>query len=892
MLRPWRDVAVPHEDIRRGRLDEYTFMADLANVKNDVGPVEYRDPGLFFKKTYPTEGLVKLLVDVLRRLAGKGGKPVIQLQTPFGGGKSHSLIALYHLFRSGNEYRELGLVETVLEEAGVEEIPSLDPVVFVGTHADPLKGKTPWGEIGEQLGRYELVAEHDQERVSPGREVLRRLLGERPVLILMDEIAEYVARCVKPEEVKTSGGNLEAARVYQSQVLSFFHELTETLSSLPNGVLVATLPSSAPYGQEGERALNQLERIFGRMEEVYEPVRGLEIYEVVRRRLFRDIKDPDAAKTTVERYWELYQKQGEDIPRWAKEPQYKEKMLRSYPFHPELIDLLFERWGTLPNFQRTRGVLRLLALVVSDLYGSGHAAALIHPSHVNLRNSGIKEELLRYIESAYSSVIAADIVDTNAKAQILDGQMGEFAPYQLASGLATAIFLYSFSGGKRQGVPVARLKLATWQPEFPMALIGDTLRKLRDEARLWYLHEEEGLYFFHKTPNLNGVIVDKEMQITSEQVSEELRDAVRRHMGKDLKVVPFPESSEDVPDKPEPVLAVLPPEVADEKEEKRRVFVRELMEKCGSKYRVNRNAIFVLAPDPAGLERLREAVKRKLALYAIQRDRTLFNSLSEADRERLEHEIRSTELDIPERVLSTYRHLFVPKEGGLREEDLGLATVGERGPLSKKVREYLGDKELLLEGIAPRQLLKAFGENELEKPLEEIYAAFFRYPGFPVPLGRWVLEDAVIRGVREGVFALRKADGELVYRRSLSRAALEGAMLSRVIPETPTETHVPGGKSPGPWEGKRRQPVSEPEEHPPERTPVAGGNWEVSWQVDLAGERLSDLARGVLVPLLKAGAKVRLQLRIEATAEGAPPDEVLQRVEETLKQLKTTPEEG
>ncbi len=878
MLKPWKDIAVPHRDILEGRLEESTFMADLANVAADRGPVEYRDAGLFFRKTYPTEGLVRLLADVLRRLSGKGGEAVIQLQTPFGGGKSHSLIALYHLFRSGNDYRDLELVKEVLEAAGVEEIPHVKTPVFVGTSADPLKGKTPWGELGEQLSRYELVRDHDLARTSPGREVLHKLLGDEPVLILMDEIAEYVARCVSPREIEQAGTSPEAARVYQTQVLTFFQELTETLSAKPNVTLVVTLPSSVPYGEEGERALNQLVRIFGRMEAVYEPVRGLEIYEVVRRRLFESIGDRDDVRATVEGYWGLYQRLGEEIPRWAKEPAYKEKMLHAYPFHPELIDLLFERWATIPTFQVTRGVLRLLALVVADLYRNNHSAPLIHPSHVNLRNPEVKRELLKHIESDYNSVIASDIVDSNAKAQLLDRQMGEFARYRLASGLATAIFLYSFSGGKRRGVELSRLTLAVLEPDFQVPLVGDTLRRLRDTARLWYLHEEEGLLFFHKTPNLNGVIVDKELQITPEQVTEGLLEHIRKHLGSELKVVPFPKKSEDIGDTPELKLAVLSPEVASEPEEALREFVGELMEKAGSKYRVYKNALVVLAPTAEGIEAARNAMRRYLALHAIKDDRSLYGRLSEADKKRLEHEIRNAALEVPERIMSAYRLLFRP--GTEDPEDLGLATVGERTSLSKRAREYLKEKELLVESLSPKHLLKALGEKETEKPLKEIFDAFFRYPGFPMPLNKGVLETAVIEGVEAGVFGVRKASGELVYRSPVPRAALEEASLVR---KEVAEAELAERK---PSIINEEEPPKTEHEAPEKSTTKTEEGWKADWALQIPGERLHDLARGVLAPLIKSGAKVSIYIHIEATSDHKPKDEDLAKIDETVKQLR------
>lgn len=242
-LPAWREVALPHEDIRRGRFDESTFAADLADVLAGRGPLEYRDPLTFFRKTYPTKGMVRLLGAVVRRLSGeKGGEPVVQIQTPFGGGKTHGLVALYHLFRSGEEARGTELYARVLEEAGVERIPEAKVAVFVGTAADPLKGRTPWGELALQLGHYGLLEEHDKARQAPGKERLYELFRAAggPVLILMDEVAEYVARTVDPTALHKEGGSLEGGRAYQTQVLAFFQELTEAVKVAPQVALVMT----------------------------------------------------------------------------------------------------------------------------------------------------------------------------------------------------------------------------------------------------------------------------------------------------------------------------------------------------------------------------------------------------------------------------------------------------------------------------------------------------------------------------------------------------------------------------------------------------------------------------------------------------------------------------
>ena len=898
-LKPWREVAVPHRDIREGKFDESTFMADLADVLADRGPLEYRDPETFFRKTYPTEGIVNLLAAILARLAGKGiGEPIIQLQTPFGGGKTHSLLALYHLFTAGKEYKHLDLVERILQEAGVTELPQVKVAVFAGTAADPLKGKTPWGAIAEQLDGYELLKEHDEKQKAPGKELLHRLLGERPVLILMDEITEYVAKCIDPEKLRESGSNIEAARAYQTQVLSFMQELTETVRALPRAALVVTLPSSAPYGEEGERALQQLQQIFGRMEAIYEPVRGEEIYEVIRRRLFEDPGDPAEARRVAEAYWELYQHLGEEVPAKVREPAYRDSIRRAYPFHPELIDIFFERWSTLPTFQRTRHVLWLLAEIVADLYRREHPAPLIQPAHVNLASSEIRSKLIKHTGQEYNGVIASDIADTNAKAQAIDRRMGsEYAPFAVATGLATAIFLYSFSGGEQKGAKgasISQLRLALLREGIPPPIIGDALQKLEDE--LWYLHVESGLYRFTSQPNLNRIIVEREDVISDENIEEELSHWLKKLAGNELKVYLLPRAPEDVPDTKELKLALLA-SVGTGERAAIEPFVRELLEKSGATFRVYRNTVLALAPALDELLDLRRQIKRYLALRSIRDDKPLMRQLSEENKKTLEDKLRDAEGRIPFQLLSAYRHLAKAGAGeegvGIEWFDLGLPTVGERSTIAKRVREYLKSQELLLERIAPRQVLqKALKTEETEKPLKEIYEAFLKYPHLPLLEGERVLRQAVIQGVRDGLFGLRIGE-RVCFREAIPTFTLEEAALVRqeaieIAEPTPLEARERGEERAEIGIAPRAGEAGGEEAAVAEDTAAAEakGARSITLRVRIPWDKMADFLRGVLMPLHQDGADLQIEVLLQAHSEGGIRKKTLEeKVKETLKQI-------
>jgi predicted AAA+ superfamily ATPase len=513
-MRAWYEVIKPREDILSGELNEAIFAANLADVLQGRAPLEYRDPAHFFQQTYPTQGLVNLLATVAKRLASGVGDSVIQLQTPFGGGKTHALISLYHLFRHGMQYRDAALVRQSLERAGLDALPEVRIACFVGEDADPLKGKTPWGALAEQLGVYPLVQEHDLRRRAPGRDLVLQMLGEQPTLILLDELAVYSV----------------AAKDFEEQVLAFCQQLTEAVGVAPRAALVATLPSSAPYGDEGERALHQLEQIFGRVQALYTPVEGDEFFRVLRQRLMQEVVDPTELNHIVDAFFERYQHA--DVPEEARQDAYRERMRLAYPFHPLVIDTLDRRWSTYSTFQRTRGVLKFLASVLRDMYERQVNTPLILPAHLNLEYAPIRQELLRHIGNQYAGVISQDIAGAGANAVQIDQQLGaEYAPMRIASGLATAIFFGSFSAGEQVGVTEPELRLASLRPNLPPAVIGDALHKLTQ--KLWYLHSEGGLYAFRLTPNLNKILLEKEEQVRAQELAERIRKEVEARLGRE-----------------------------------------------------------------------------------------------------------------------------------------------------------------------------------------------------------------------------------------------------------------------------------------------------------------------------------------------------------------------
>ena len=869
--KPWWQIAVPHKDIREGRLEEAVFAASLGDVAQDKGPIDYRDPETFFSKTYFTTGLANLIGFVLSKLSGKGkGGSVIQIQTPFGGGKTHALLALYHTFKHSDKIVHLDRIKKILKENKSKNIPKTKVVVFVGEYADPLKGRTLWGEIAHQLGCYELVKEHDKKRISPGKDVILKLLSKnKPVLILMDELLHYIVRTMG---IKVEEGTLKG------QVETFLKSLTEAVSITDRCALIATLPSSVMEGfeepEKAERTLSELQKIFGRVEKIYTPVEGEEVYEIIRKRLFEDLGDPKEHRIVADEYFSLYQILGEDIPSECKEISYRKKIERAYPFHPVTIDILFERWGTIPTFQRTRGVLRLLAMVVADIFKREHPAPLIQSVHVNLGIPEIRREFVKHIGNEYEGIIASDIDGPGANAPKIDREMGtEYARFKVATGLATSIFFYSFSGGERKGITAQRLRLAFLREGIPSAIVGDALRRLEDE--LWYLHFEKNLYYFSNVIGLNRVIVDREEGVKEDDIEGEIKKRIEKIAGTDFKVFVWPRSSSDIPDNKELKLVILPYDfmVDDPKTEE---FVRDIINKYSTGFRTYKNTLMFLAVNPNEYEGLKRIIRRFLAINAIKTDKETIKRLTEDDKERVEQKLRDADSSASIKILSLYRHLIKASKDGTKTFDLGIPTVGEKLSFTKRTKDYLKDQEILLEKISPKVLFeRTFSKEDERKSVAEVLEAFQKFPELPILEGEHVIRNAVVQGVQSGTFGLSVGDKVPHYMETIFPAGVseEDLLVRREIAQKMKE--------------QAGVPVEEVKPTPtPTPKPAPGITKRYALRASIPWDKLSDLFKGVLRPLDKEGAQISLEVKIDAQSEkGIKKDTLDLKIKETLKQI-------
>ena len=657
-LTPWREVMTPHDDVASGKFQQAEFAADLWQVYRGEAKAEYGDPVHFFRRTFMTEGLKVLLGGALARLcktesaggtpAVPGGDPIVELQTNFGGGKTHSMLALYHLF-SGTPFAEMAGVEELTAKAGVTgKAQAVRRAVLVGTRVAPGQPtkkedgtvvNTLWGELAWQLGGkdgYKIVAEADRTSTGPGEALHTLLKTYAPCMILIDEWVAYARQL--HDEGTLCGGSFETQ-------FTFAQTLTETVRNVEHAMLVVSIPASdgsaSPHiqvqasdieigGERGVKALHRLKHVIGRIESAWRPASQEESYAIVRRRLFNDITDAKLFKlrdAVVDAFMDMYGKQAQEFPTECRETEMRRRMLACYPIHPELFDRLYNEWSSLERFQRTRGVLRLMAAVIHSLWDRQDASLMILPASIPIDDPKVQPELTRYLDNSWIPVIERDVDGPNSLSRRLDHENPNMGRYSACRRVARAIYMASAPTAKtpHKGADDQHVKLACVQPGESVATFGDALRRLSDQAM--HLYSEKNRFWFDTQPTVQRLARDRANDLKPEHVVAEIERRLQdeqRTGGGFVKVHACPASHADVSDERAVRLVILGAEQAHERNKPDSAAMQtaqEILETRGTSPRQYRNTVVFLAPDARLMQPLDEAVRLYLAWDSINDDR-------------------------------------------------------------------------------------------------------------------------------------------------------------------------------------------------------------------------------------------------------------------------------
>ncbi|MGP0094639.1 MAG: Swt1 family HEPN domain-containing protein [Xanthobacteraceae bacterium] len=933
-LKPWREVVTPHADVASGRYQQAEFAADLWQVHLGEGSDEYRKPTEFFRRTFLTESLKRLLVGGVQRLSGQGGDPVVQLQTNFGGGKTHSMLALYHLF-GGAAPGELSGIDAVLAEAGVKALPKARRVVLVGnkispgnpvTKRDGTVVRTLWGELAYQLGgvkAFARIAKDDEKATSPG-DVLRELFVEYgPCLVLIDEWVAY-ARQLHDQSDLPAGG-------FETQ-FTFAQALTESAKLAKNCLLVVSLPASdtagSPHTQvddvevggiRGREALDRLRNVVGRVESSWRPATAEEGFEIVRRRLFEPIAG-DLFKQrdlTARAFADLYHSQAAEFPPECRGAEYEKRIQAAYPIHPEIFDRLYTDWSTLVKFQRTRGVLRLMAAVIHSLWEKGDRSPLILPSTIPIDDQRVQFELTRYMSDNWVPIIEKDVDGPNSLPLRLDAEVPNLGKLSATRRVARTIYLGSAptAAAAHRGLEDRRVKLGCVMPGEAPAVFGDALRRLAGSAT--YLYQDGPRAWYATQPTVTKLAEDRADQLKRDpdKIAGELDARLRADLkrgGDFSRIHPLPRSGADVPDDLDARLVVLPAEHPYSKENgsAAEVAAKAILESRGNTPRLYRNTLVFLAADRVRLQDLDEALRKYLAWSSIVADKDTLN-LDPHQARQAETQKQAADGAVTARLPETYQWLLVPEQANPQAPVVwqALRLTGSDA-LAVRASKKLRSDELLIGSLGSTILRKHLDQVPLWRgdhvAVRQVVDDFARYLYLPRVAGPEVL----VQAIRDGLALLTWRADTFGYAESYDEAAsryrgLHGGhgvnissdstgflvkpdvaskQLDAEVPHpgAPTPSPGPGGGAPAPRPGVGETPPT-----PPAAQQLRRFHGSVRLDSTRVGRDAGRIADEVIAHLAgQMGAEVTVTIEIEARLPNGATDQLVRTVTENSRTLK------
>jgi hypothetical protein len=773
-LKPWYQVATPREDLRNGiPMDAAEFAIHLDQVMDGRAPLDYREPERFFARTYLTAAFTRMAAEVIRRLAGEvvGTSPGINLTTQFGGGKTHFLTLLYHLARAGDKAKAWPGVLDLLQRAEMDAVPRARVGVFIGNRFDFVAGmgkdgepkrKTPWGDLAWQLGGAELfqqVSAHDEKGVVPGGEILQRVFTGEPTLILMDEVLNFLRRAREAGEPYAKLG---------SQMYSFLDILTREVVGATKTVLVVSLPMSEyEMTQEDEANYQRLEKLLGRISKEVLLSQQIEIAEIVRRRLFEETGDAREVRRTAKAYADWVRAHRQQLPEWFPVDQAEKLFQATYPFHPTVISVFERKWQSLPRFQRTRGILRLLALWVSYAYQrafrEGTKEPLITMGTAPLADSFFRATVFDQLgEQRLEAAILSDIAGEEAHAVRLDAEAQvTIKRARLHQKIATVVFFESSGGQVRNEATLPELRLALGEPGFDIGNVETVLDNL--VHRCYYLDAKGTAYWVSHRPNVNHILANLRAALSGPEADEAIREKVRGAIREVFKAGPrldqrfFPETSADIPDTPSLTLVVLAPEHTWENSSREATqrLIKSMIQECGGRGRTFKSGLlFVVAESDTALA---DAAKTLLALERLLDPAEQERRKVEASQiQELKDKKRQVEHDLKEAVWRAYRRVvLLGEDNELKEVDLGRLHSSAAESLVAFIVSRFKQDGFLEESVSPDFLLRNWPPALEEWNTKAVRDAFFASPKFPRLLDPRVLKETIARGVQEGKFGYR-----------------------------------------------------------------------------------------------------------------------------------------
>ncbi len=769
-LTPWREIIAPHADVASGQFEQAEFAADLFEVFSGRADTEYQDPKAFFARTYLTEGLRDLLVGATRRLCGEGGDPVVELQTNFGGGKTHSLIALYHLASDAPAEELAGIAEALTDEK--LSLPSVvNRAVLVGQKISPatpervedgIELHTLWGRLAYQLGGkagYELVRADDEAGTNPGA-ALRTLLQQfSPAVVLIDEWVAYARQLRDGDDGKRlAGGDFDTQ-------FTFAQALTEAAASVPNVVVLVSIPASdiEVGGDRGKTALEKLKNVVTRLAAQWQPASPDESFEIVRRRLFEPMS-ADKARVrdgVIGAFSDMYRSLATDFPSECSETEYRRRMEASYPIHPELFDRLFNDWSTLDKFQRTRGVLRLMAEAISHLWQRGDQSLLIMPGNLPMDSGDLVSEMKKYLEEGWDPVIKSDVDGANSLPLRIDGERSHFGKLSAARRAARTVYMGSAAKPDRaRGVDVKRIMLGCVQPGEEVNQFDAALKEL--SGRATHLYVDGAQYWYGLQPTVTRLAADRAASNYDDRdADEEVRKRILAQAADRAKfsaVQIFAEGPGDVPDDDDGVrLVILAPDAThsiNDANSPGMQLAKEILSQRHGGPRLNRNLLVFVAAEARRMPELRGAARLYLAWQSIVEEHETLD-LTAHQYKQAQTQLNDTSKQVRNMIGESFIHVLTPRQArGTSEIEWQSSSAGVMDEVIAKVSKKMVSEDWLIEGLSGLWLRIDLDRFDLwsergDISVGELWSRFARYPYMHRLGSLTVLTDAISNGTSQ-----------------------------------------------------------------------------------------------------------------------------------------------
>lgn len=912
VLPAWFNSIMPQYDIRNGQLDESIFAANIEEVATGTAPVVYQDLVSFFDRTYVTDGMRELIRRVVQALNGKESQNrVISLQTGFGGGKTHSLISLYHVVKDSRTFKDMAAARTILEPEDMPQFDEARVAVFtqntvsvVDGHqvADDIITHTLWGELAWQLGGregYEKVRNADVQLIAPTAQDIKPVIeGASPALILIDELADY---CNK------ASGKVVGSGTLFTQTNSFIQTLTEVVSSIPKTVLICTLPASArevASSEIGQEILSSLETRVVRVGSSVKPVDDEEIYEVVRRRLFDRMADETVIEKVARKYKEMYHNRRDSLPAEADRVAYVERIKKAYPFHPELIDLFRVRWGSDSRFQRTRGVLRLLASIVKDLWQRRASLvgtqALIQTSDVQMENlPTLQSQITSLMGAQWDSVMHADVFGTISNAHKVDEKNAgnNIGEYRLATAVTTTVLMASIGSSSQKGLSLKQLKLCLLKPDaFQHIDIDSTVNQLENVVHYMYRSSIGGeqSYWFQSKPNINILINQAKGDVKEDDVNAEIMQLVKQAVTSVARVKVLVDPSGDVPEQKQLTFVILHPKytvaAGGNVSRASQQIIKQIAQMKGTTQRVYRNTMLYLVCSEAGKAALNTKLREYLACDKIIRE---YSTQLDAEQRRDVQDRKRLSGDAArEQLIHAYNTVVKCVRDDLLTQEIVSFAPEFATQISVNTLNELHENGWVLRRIGLNIINRHGLMPTVENPVKvnDLYEAFLRFDDKPMILNAEAITETVNRYCEEGMWNVgtgNSAPYSRIYhneRVTFLNPTEEGYWLldPSVMPKPaggPTPEPTPG-PTPEPTPGGGPEPTPEP-------TPASKVYKKVTISGSIPVENYSQLFPSFINTLKNNNLKIEIKFTasnnsVSQLADNSP---IVKSVKESASQL-------